>query len=181
MSAERSTSQPADSSSLVKARVAGLLYLINIATSLIAFSGKGGHSLIVASGITATASYLGVTILLYYLFKPVNARLSLLAAFFSLTGCIVGVLSPFRVLPLHIHSLVFFGFYCLLIGILILRSNFMPRILGGLMAVAGLGWLTFLSRPLAASVPLPLHRWRDRRGNSDAVVADHGRGCRAME
>jgi len=45
---------------------------------------------------------------------------------------------------------VFFGVYCLLIGYLIFKSSFLPRILGVLMAVAGLGWLTFLFPPLAA-------------------------------
>jgi hypothetical protein len=44
---------------------------------------------------------------------------------------------------------VFFGVYCLLIGYLIFKSAFLPRILGVLMAFAGLGWLTFLSPPLA--------------------------------
>lgn len=47
-------------------------------------------------------------------------------------------------------ELVFFGFYCLLIGYLVFRSSFLPRILGALMAFAGFGWLTFLSPPLAA-------------------------------
>lgn len=49
-------------------------------------------------------------------------------------------------------AVVFFAFYCLLIGLLILRSNFLPRFLGGLMVIAGLGWLTYLSPPLAKSL-----------------------------
>ncbi len=46
-------------------------------------------------------------------------------------------------------SLVFVGFSCLLVGYLIVRSTFLPRIVGALMAFAGLSWLTFLSPPLA--------------------------------
>ena len=49
-------------------------------------------------------------------------------------------------------GLVFFGLHCLGIGYLILRSTFLPRIIGALMVVAGLGWLTFLSPPLAQSL-----------------------------
>jgi hypothetical protein len=49
-------------------------------------------------------------------------------------------------------ALVFFGVFQLLIGYLIFRSTFLPRILGALMALAGLGWLTFLSPPLANSL-----------------------------
>jgi hypothetical protein len=45
--------------------------------------------------------------------------------------------------------LVFFGMFNLLIGYLIFKSAFLPRILGVLMALSGLGWLMFLSPPLA--------------------------------
>jgi Domain of unknown function (DUF4386) len=44
---------------------------------------------------------------------------------------------------------VFDGFYCLLVGYLICRSTFLPRILGMLMAFSGLGWLTYRSPSLA--------------------------------
>jgi hypothetical protein len=47
------------------------------------------------------------------------------------------------------HRIVFHGFYCLLIGYLIWRSAFLPRILGALVGFAGFAWLTFLSPRLA--------------------------------
>ncbi len=49
-------------------------------------------------------------------------------------------------------SFVFFGFYCVLIGYLILKSTFLPRILGAGMILAGLGGLTFLWPPLMHSL-----------------------------
>jgi hypothetical protein len=140
------TERIAEASPRVKARIAGVFYLLVFVT--------GASALVFASGrlvanLIATVCYVAVTLLFYDLFKPVNRTLSLLAAFFSLLGCAFGALSSFQVVPLGINSLVWFGFYCLLIGYLIFRSTFLPRGLGVLMAFGGLGWLTFLSPPLA--------------------------------
>jgi hypothetical protein len=115
---------------------------------------EGAYTLVFESGglvanLLANACYIAVTLLFYDLFKPVNRNLSLLAEFFSLVGCAIGVLSLLNLAPSPINPLVFFGIYCLLIGYLIFRSTFLPPILGALMAFGGLGWLSFVSPPLA--------------------------------
>lgn len=45
--------------------------------------------------------------------------------------------------------IVFFGLFDILIGYLIFRSKFLPRILGVPMMIAGLGWLSFLAPSFA--------------------------------
>jgi hypothetical protein len=52
--------------------------------------------------------------------------------------------------------LVFFGFRCLALGYLVLRSSFMPRVIGALMMLAGVGYLLHLWPPLIAAIA-PLH------------------------
>jgi hypothetical protein len=184
---------PASFSPPLKARLAGLCYLITIAAG--AFDHLLGAKLIARGDAAATAhnilasgplyrlafaldaipAYAIVTVLLYELFKPVSRSLSMLAALSSFVGSAVGAvlgvfqLAPFVVLGsapylrvfdvgqlqalallfLELHevgftiSLVFFGFYCLLLGWLIMSSIFMPRVVGGLMAIGGLAYMTY--------------------------------------
>jgi hypothetical protein len=178
----------------LKARIAGLCYLIVIVGCIFAEAFARGaqivpgdaaatanniltHEGLYRSGLVAelvaAPCYIAVTLIFYELFKPVNKSLSLLAAFFSLIGIATqGVMAFFHLAPLillggadylkvfktdqlqaqaytflKLHSqgydvaLVYFGFYCVLIGWLIFKSTFLPRILGVLMALGGIGYL----------------------------------------
>jgi hypothetical protein len=131
----------------LKARITGVVYLLYFLTAVSAEVFVGRRRLVVydAVNLIADAFYIAVTLLFYYMFKSVNWRLSWLAAFFSLLGCANEVLRLLNLAPYRVNSLVFFGPYCFLLGYLIFRSTFLPRILGVLMAFAGLGWLIFLS------------------------------------
>jgi hypothetical protein len=129
-----------------KARMAGVLSLLSLLVAVFGeFIVRG--RLEFAGDLIAISGMVAVTLLLYDILKPVNRGLSLLAASFNLVGLTFGTL---RWNPRGVDiTVVFGGFSCLLIGYFIFRSTFLPRILGVLMAFGGLGWLTFLSRPLA--------------------------------
>jgi hypothetical protein len=122
------------------ARLAGLFYLGTIVTG--AFAAISPRSRISAT-LASAACYVVVTLLFYRLFRPVHSGLSLVAALFSLVGCGLTFLAPMHLVPAQPNPLAFFGVYCLLIGYLVFRSGFLPRVLGVLMAFGGLGWLTF--------------------------------------
>ena len=130
-----------------RARITGVVYLLYFLTAVSAEVFIGRSRLVAYDLVNLIAHflYIAVTVLFYYMFKPVNRNLSLLAAFFGLAGCANDVLRLLNLAPYKINSLVFFGPYCLLLGYLIIRSTFLPRVLGVLMALAGLGWLIFLS------------------------------------
>jgi hypothetical protein len=57
-----------------------------------------------------------------------------------------------RAAAYHNIGLVFFGLYLLLVGILILKSTFLPRVIGALMMLAGLSYVPFLSPELVRSL-----------------------------
>src|SRR5262245_22813138 len=118
------------------ARLAGGFYLLTIVTGALALMVTSGRA---AFSLAAGACYVVVTVLFYGRFKHVDKGLSLIAAIIGLWGCAIGALATFHLDPLHVNSLAFFGAYCLLIGYLIFRSTFLPRFLGVLMAIGGLG------------------------------------------
>jgi hypothetical protein len=137
----------AEASPHPRARITGVVYLLYFLTAESAevFVGRGRPVAYDAVNLVAYAFYIAVTLLFLCMFSPVNRSLSLLAAFLSLAGCANDVLGLFKLAPYEISSLVFFGPYCIFIGYLIFRSTFLPRILGLLMAFAGVGWLIFLT------------------------------------
>jgi hypothetical protein len=140
-----------------------------------------------ASSVIGVVFHIAWALLLYDLFKPVNRRVSLFAAFVILVGCAIQALTSVLYLaPMLILNagnsfsafttqelqalayvfvrlngyafntyLVFFGLWCVLIGFLIFRSTFMPRLLGVLLAIAGLGWMMYLVPPLAIRLFIP--------------------------
>jgi hypothetical protein len=145
MSTTEITKRLAETSPRFKARMAGALYFFSLLTAGFTEIFVRGR-LNVAGGLIAVSGMVAMTLLFYDIFKPVNKNLSLLAAFFNLVGLTFEAL---RWNPRGVDvALVFVGFHHLLIGYLVFRSTFLPRILGALMAFAGLGWLTYLSPPL---------------------------------
>jgi hypothetical protein len=139
----------AEVSPRLSARITGVVYLLYFLTAILAQL-LVGRKLIAygnATNLVATGCYVALTLLFYGMFKPVHRSLSLLAALFSLVGCVVMSIGLFYA-SMPINPMLFFGPYCLLIGYLIFRSTFLPRVLGVLMALAGLGWLAFLSPTL---------------------------------
>ncbi|MGA9880954.1 MAG: DUF4386 domain-containing protein [Candidatus Sulfotelmatobacter sp.] len=135
----------AEASPRFKARIAAALNFFSLVTAALTELFVRGR-LNYAGGYIAIAGIAAVTLLFYDIFKPVNRGLSLLAASLAFVGLTFEAL---RLQPQGVNiAIVIHGFYCLLIGYLIFRSAFLPRILGALMAFAGLGWLTYLSNPL---------------------------------
>ena len=127
----------------LKARITGALYFLSLLMGL--FGDYIFHDKAYTAGLLEISGMIAVTLLLYAIFRPVNKSLALLAASLNLVAMIF---EAQRVNPqgqgvgLVIHGMSFIVF-----GYLIYRSTFLPRILGVLMVIAGLGWVTYLSTP----------------------------------
>jgi hypothetical protein len=136
-----------------RARMTGAVYLLYFVTVIFAASliGRVPVAYSDAANLVANALYVAVTILLYDIFKAVNRNVAILAVVISVAGCVVQSLSLFH-LTAPQSSLPIFGCFNLAIGYLILRSTFLPRVLGALMVLSGLAWLTALSAELVRHI-----------------------------
>jgi hypothetical protein len=129
-----------------RARITGAVYLLYFVTVILAtyLTGRVGIVFSDAANLIANLVYVGVTLLLYRIFAPVNRTLALVAVGISVAGCVVQSLSLFHLVPPQ-SALPVFGLFNISIGYLIVKSTFLPRALGVLMAASGVGWLLFLS------------------------------------
>lgn len=127
-----------------RARLTGAVYF---AYFVLAFAGTAfdPHGVTALSlNLASLAIYALLTVLFYFMFKPVSRAVSLLAALFSFAGCIFSLIQMLHLARYTVSPLVLFGFYLLLLGQLVVRSGFLPKILGVLLVPAGAGWLLFL-------------------------------------
>jgi hypothetical protein len=156
----------ASASPRLKARIAGVLYLI-----IFIAAPSGAKDVTAAKMVITIACDTGVALLFYGLLRPVNKNISLLAAvfrlilvavmtvsslnYFALLGSFKGAHASAAFNSAYDIALVPFGIHCLLTGYLIFRSTFLPRIIGILLALAGMGYLTFVWPPLGDRLFVP--------------------------
>lgn len=138
------------------ARVAGVYYLL-----IFIVAPSGAATATPLRMLVTMACDTAVALIFYVLFKPVSRNLSLAALIFRLIFVAImtldslyyfggldlahGAHSAQSFNSVYSLALVPFGIHCLLVGYLIHRSKLLPRILGLLMILAGLGYVTFVS------------------------------------
>lgn len=132
-----------------RARIAGFLFLAAITLGVLAeFVAHGMARWGLRLG--ALACYVAVTVLFYLLFRSVHHVLAFTAA--ALSAALL-VVAPFNWHPGGVDvGLACFGLSCLITAYLVFRSGFIPKSLAIPTVIAGIAWLTFLSRPLSRSV-----------------------------
>jgi len=140
-----------ETSPRLKARIAGVLYVVGLLTAIAGEAFLHGK-VALAAGYVAVFLYVIMTSLLYKLFRPVNQTLSALAAVLNLIGLSFEAL---RWNPAGVDiALVFSGGFCFVIACLVYKSSFLPRIFAALVAISGVAWVTFIS-PAFADHPSP--------------------------
>jgi len=148
------TPHPSEALLHSRARVTGIVYLSYFVTAIsgMYFANHGLAAYGNTLNFFPNVIYAALAVLLYFLLAPVSKGLSLLAACFGFVGCVVASLGVYNLISSRISPLFFFGPYCILLGYLIFRATFLPRVLGILMMLAGLAWLVSLLSALAKPI-----------------------------
>lgn len=133
------------------ARVAGLFYALNFVSGILAlvWLGQGRTAAAEAMTVAAAIDYAIVALLLGRLFEPAGRAWSWAVAAVGLAGCALSAVGPLHLATAPVNALAVFGLYCIGLGLLVVRSALVPRILGGLLMLGGLSWLTFAAPALA--------------------------------
>lgn len=133
------------------ARAAGAFWgLVFITGSYSLFAGSAGGLGAKAAELASPIFYAVSTVLIYFLLRPVNQTVSLIAMVFGLAGCVISLTGAAE--KIGIRDLVIFGLHCLLVGYLIIRSGYVPKLIGALLMFGGIGWLTFAWVPLSKAL-----------------------------
>src|SRR5581483_9124266 len=127
------------------ARITGTVYLLYFVTAISAQSLLTRRFTASAEvmNLLADGFYIALPLLLYRIFRPVNRTISLAAALLSVAGCVVMILTQLHFVGGRVTPLIFFGLFCILLGYLIWRCIFLPRLLGVLLILAGLAWMIY--------------------------------------
>src|SRR5579863_10345585 len=140
-----------------RSRLLGICYLLYfvLAISSALFTLPGVAAIGLALSLTSTVLYAIVAVLFYLAFKPVDKAIAATAAVLGVAGCVITIFNDFGFAPAS-APLLAFGPFCIVIGILILRSTIVPWAFGVLMVAAGICWLAFLVPPVASALAAPI-------------------------
>ena len=136
------------------ARIAALLYLVNVALGITALMWLQQGRIAAADQVTVAAAvdYAVVVLLLGWLFEPAGRGASWAVAAIGVVGCALSAVGPLHLATSPVNALAVFGLYCIGLGLLVVRSALVPRWIGALLMLGGVSWLTFgvpaLSRQL---------------------------------
>jgi hypothetical protein len=124
-------------------RRVGLVYLVYFVLAMLAEGFLGsGHAIIGRSIEIVSYLWYGLlTLLLCRLFLGVNRGVAGIAIAASWIGCALGILKLLHLPVARLDPLLFFGIFCVLLGYLVYSSMLLPRTLGVLLVLAGVGWL----------------------------------------
>ena len=102
--------------------------------------------------VAGALEYALVVLVLGRLLESARPVLSWMVAAIGLVGCATGVVGALHLFGSTADALAVFGMYCFGLGALIIQSALMPRVIGGLLMLSGVGWLTYVDLPLARSL-----------------------------